>query len=424
MKILILCDMFPPAFGPRMGYLCKYLARAGWEAVVLTEYIGDQTFAFLTGHVPVHYIRYYKAKGRVSRQAEWILLFLADFFFGYKDRKMVRLASRFLKAGGFGGILCSTYRTFPLPAARKLAKRFRLPLIADMRDIIEQYPSHEYIARPPHLFPWLDKQIIRVFRRKLLRGRNRALREAACITTVSPWHVEQMKAYNPRVELIYNGYDPELFYPVRIPAPQFRLTYTGRLVSLDVRDPEWLFQAIRSLSETGVIHPEEFRVCWYTDEASAQSIRLLAGRYAVAAYMDYFGYVPADRIPAILNESSALLQLANKADEKGPKGIMSTKLFEAFAVEKPLLLVRSDESYLEETIHRAQAGIAARQAEDVCRFIRHHFAVWKEKGYTTIEPRREITASFSREQQARQFMHIFTEKSNKDGTYEPAYHRP
>jgi glycosyltransferase involved in cell wall biosynthesis len=408
MKILILCDMFPPAFGPRMGYLCKYLTRAGWEAAVLTEFIDDPTFAFLAGYVPVEYVRYYRAKGRIGRKAEWLLLFLADFFFHYKDRKMARAGSRLLKGGGFEAILCSVYRSFPLPAARRLARRFGLPLIADMRDIVEQYPSHEYIARPPRIFPWLDRQIIRAFRRKLLRDRNRALREAACVVTVSPWHVERMKAYNPCVELIYNGYDPELFYPRRIPAGQFRLTYTGRLVSLDVRNPECLFQGIRMLADAGEIDPEVFRLCWYTDEASARWIRELAERYALSAWMDYSGYVLADEIPAILNQSSILLQLANKADEKGPKGIMSTKLFEAFAVEKPILLARSDESFLEETIQRARAGIAACNADDVCRFVRHHFARWKEKGYTSVEPCREVTESFSRARQAEQFMQIIS----------------
>ena len=35
-KVLIVCDMFPPAFGPRMGYLCKYMRQAGWNPVVVT----------------------------------------------------------------------------------------------------------------------------------------------------------------------------------------------------------------------------------------------------------------------------------------------------------------------------------------------------------------------------------------------------
>ena len=53
-KLLIICDMFPPAFAPRMGYLCKYLTRMGWEVTVVTEYIEDNTFEFLTGYADVY----------------------------------------------------------------------------------------------------------------------------------------------------------------------------------------------------------------------------------------------------------------------------------------------------------------------------------------------------------------------------------
>ena len=62
MKILILCDMFPPAFGPRMGYLCKYMKRAGWEPVVVTERIDDNTFSFLKGETSVTYVNFFRSK--------------------------------------------------------------------------------------------------------------------------------------------------------------------------------------------------------------------------------------------------------------------------------------------------------------------------------------------------------------------------
>ena len=48
-KLLIICDMFPPAFAPRMGYLCKYLTRMGWEVTVVTEYIEDNTIELHKG---------------------------------------------------------------------------------------------------------------------------------------------------------------------------------------------------------------------------------------------------------------------------------------------------------------------------------------------------------------------------------------
>jgi glycosyltransferase involved in cell wall biosynthesis len=416
MKILILCDMFPPAFAPRMGYLCKYFA-ADWHPVVLTERINDTHFSFLTGYAEVTYINYYKATGTITRRLEWIIILLLDFFFDYKERKMIKAASRILKSEKFDGILGATYRTFPLPAARIVARRFGLPFVADTRDIIEQYVGDYYIAHPCKTFPWLDKQIVKAFRRKLLKGRNRALRDADYITTVSPWHVEMMKRYNPRVELIYNGYDPELFYPEQIITPAFRMTFTGRLVSLETRDPRPLFEAIARLAKEGPISPETFRVQWYTDDASREMLQPLVKEYAVGAYMDFFGYVPGDAIPGILNRSSVLLQLANKAGGSGPKGIMSTKLFESLAVGKPMLCVRSDESYLEETIRLAHAGASARTAQEACDFILSCYHEWQEKGYTSVQTNREVVEAFSRTKQAEQFMRIFDKLTRKKKTY-------
>ena len=75
-----------------------------------------------------------------------------------------------------------------------------------------------------------------------------------------------------------------------------------------------------------------------------------ATAYPVARYMDFFDYVPASEIPGVLNRSSILLQLANTFASDGPKGFMTTKLFESMAVGKPLLCVKSDESCLEATI--------------------------------------------------------------------------
>lgn len=412
MKILILCDLFPPAFGPRMGYLCKYMKRAGWEPVVITEYIPDKTFSFLTGDIDVTYIHYYNATSGIARKIEWIGLLLRDWLFRYKDRKMEKIATGRLKEGGFGGILCSTYRTFPLPAAQKIAEKTGLPFVADLRDIVEQCPSNEFISHSFRTFPWLDKKITDAFRRRLLKDRNRVLKKSNCITTVSPWHVKTLKAYNPQIRLIYNGYDPELFFPEQPKTNQFIAVFTGRMVSLATRDPRLLFEAVARLEKEKKITPETFRIHWYMDDISDKLVKPLAEDYQITGYMDYFGYVPGNEIPGILNRSSVLLQIANIMSDSGPKGIMSTKLFEAMAVEKPLLCVRSDESFLEETIERTKTGIAARTAEEVYDFLLHYYMEWKEKGYTSIRVNRAEVEKFSRKKQAEQFMELFTELNN------------
>ena len=141
---------------------------------------------------------------------------------------MARVARERLRKGGFIGVLSSTYRTFPLPVALMMAREFHLPLIADHRDIIEQYASDEFISRPFHTLPFIDRWITRIYRSHLLKSRNKALRQANHVTTVSPWHVEQLAKINSNVSLIYNGYDPEIFYPKIEKTERFNMTYTGR----------------------------------------------------------------------------------------------------------------------------------------------------------------------------------------------------
>jgi glycosyltransferase involved in cell wall biosynthesis len=223
-KLLIICDMFPPAFAPRMGYLCKYLTRMGWEVTVVTEYIEDNTFEFLTGYADVYCVRYYKASGKISKHIEWMWVMFLDILFGYKDMRIINACIPLIKTNQYKGILCSTYRTFPLTAAKTLAIHTNLPFVVDLRDIIEQYASNEYISHKFHTFSWLDAFITKRFRKRLLRKRNNALEVADCVTTVSPWHVEVLKQYNPNVRLIYNGFDPELFYPQQIKTSRKRAT--------------------------------------------------------------------------------------------------------------------------------------------------------------------------------------------------------
>ena len=69
---------------------------------------------------------------------------------------------------------------------------------------------------------------------------------------------------------------------------------------------------------------------WMRNWSGSKAIIMQAATaYPVARYMDFFDYVPASEIPGVLNRSSILLQLANTFASDGPKGFMTTKLFES-----------------------------------------------------------------------------------------------
>lgn len=413
-KVLVICDLFPPAFGPRMGYLCKYLKHYNWEPVILTEAVEEKTFTFLAGKDKVTYVNYYTAQNPVLKKLQWISTLFLDLCFGYKDTRMYNAAKKLVEGNTFDLILCSSFRTFPLPAAQKVADKYKLPLVVDLRDIIEQYTGDEFMSHTLPSFCGLNKLFVSVFKRKSLRDRNRVLEKAGYVTTISPWHVDILKQYNPKVELIYNGFDPELFYPEQKTTDQFIITYTGRLLSTAMRDPSLLMDALATLSAENVFTDKDCRVYWYVDDASREIITEEARKYGVLPFMDFKGYVPASDIPSILNNSSVLLLLTNRAQGTGPKGVMTTKFFESLAVEKPILCVRSDESYLAEAIGETKAGLAATSVKEVCHFLKYYYKEWREKGYTSSLIDKNKLLRFSREEQAKQFIQIF-EKINIHG---------
>lgn len=406
-KVLIICDLFPPAFGPRMGYLCKYLPLYGWSPTILTEAIDETTFTFLKGEHPVTRVNFYTANNKYLKRIQWGMTFLLDFFFGYKDKRMYKEARKLIEKESFDLILTSSYRIFPLPSAQKASRKYKLPLVVDLRDIFEQYTGNEFIAHQIPDWLGLDKPLVSLFKKKSINQRNRILKEADYITTISPWHVDTLKQYNANTGLIYNGFDPELFYPEKIRTPEFIITYTGRLISTAMRNPELLFDALSVMHKEGSVTPDNCRVHWYVDETSWKIIIEAANKAGVSQYMDFKGYVPALAIPNILNSSSVLLLLTNKASDTGPKGIMTTKFFESLAVEKPILCIRSDESYLARAISEANAGLAATTTDEVCDFLLYYYNEWKQKGYTTSDINHKVLNNYSRKQQAKQFADIF-----------------
>jgi len=407
-KVLILCDLFPPAFGPRMGYLCKYIRSYGWEPTVVTETVEDEhAFNFLSNLCRVEYVNFYTAKKDKIRKRQWIFTMLRDFLFGYKDKRMYKAALNICKEESFDLVLCSSFNTFPLSAARKTAKKLKVPLVVDLRDIAEQYSGEEYLSNTISTMGKVGHLATTLFIKKRLRIRNNVLKKAQCITTISPWHVKTLNQYNRNVELIYNGYDPELFYPETIPTRHFIITYTGRLISTALRDPALFLEALSILIKERVIYPPDCQVHWYVDEASWKIIMGEAEKYNVLSYMNFKGYVSGAKIPHILNSSSILLLLTNRSTTNGPKGAMTTKFFESLAVEKPILCVRSDESYLAEAIEESHAGLAATHVEEVCEFLKQYYKEWKENGHTHSSIDKDVLHRYSRKEQAGQFTSIF-----------------
>lgn len=390
-QILILCEAIaPPAFTPRVLTLAQYLQHQGWQCTILTEECEQQ--AFNTDICPIYQMPAYHN-------------LLADKLFYAKDQALYRYAVAHLDMSRFDLIFCSTYYYFPLLAAKQLAQRYHLPLVVDLRDIAEQWGNQPYFTRRLTPCKVLDYCIGKLYERKQLRLRNRILRFANAVTSVSPWHQQLLAQYNPHTHLIYNGYDEQHFVAKDVKTPFFQIAYLGKLYSTSLRDPRLLFAALQSLLAQGLIDPQLLHVRFHIDPDGQAQLHQLLQSYNLNQVIDIQGYIPRSEILDVMHQSSVLLVLTTQSTPQGTHGIMGTKFFENIGVEKPVLCVRSDEECLAQVIAQTNAGLAATTVEEVEHFLLNKYNEWLRNGYT----RQAVTNKhlFSRQHQAEQFIHIF-----------------
>ena len=392
-RILILCEAIaPPAYSPRVLTLAQYLQAQGWQCTILTEECEQQTFD--TDICTIYQMPAYHN-------------LLADKLNYGKDKALYRYAVEKLDMESYDLIFCSTYYYFPLLAAQKLAQRYHLPLVVDLRDIVEQWGKESYFTR--RLTPWkgLDYCIGKLYESKQLRMRNRVLKRADAVTSVSPWHKQVLAQYNERTHMIYNGYDEQLFVAKDVKSEVFQLAYLGKLYSTKLRDPRLLFAALKELLAEGLINQNEIRVLFHVDEEGKGQLQQLAEEYQINQVVDIQGYIPRAEIIDVMHKSSILLVLTTKSTPQGTHGIMGTKFFENMGVEKPVLCVRSDEECLAQVITETQAGLAATNVEDVKAFVLEKYQEWKQNGYTRQKAQHK--EQFTRQHQAEQFEQLFIE---------------
>ena len=379
-----------PSYAPRLRSICEHLVQQGWSFELYTEQFIPLNFAH---DYPIFECQLYR-----NRTWDWAFKAIWSLLTDWKNRAFTRWLLSVTQDKHYDLVFCTTFSTFPLRAALNVAQSKRIPLHVDLRDIDEQAPNSQYQSHRQ----WWARPFRQLYRNINIRRRNSIVRQAQRVTTVSPWHVNFVKALNPCTQLIYNGYDNRLFVPQNSTTDTFRILYTGRIYETELQDPTLFIQAVSTLPQL-----ENFSIDWYTDDRGKETMRRLTTQYKCEQLMHYYDYVSPDEIPDLLHQCSIALVLSHKAGEDGPHGIMTTKFFEALGVEKPVLCVPSDEECLADVIQQTNAGIAASTVEDVQAFILEKYAEWKANGYTRQAVNQEQKKLFTRQYQAQQFEQIF-----------------
>lgn len=356
-RLLILADPYSrPSFAPRLRFLCDHLTAHGWSVEVFTEKFADIPFRH---DYPIHEIPFYR------NRAEWVLMAAWSLLTNWKDRYFTRQVRRAIQGKEYDMIFCTTFSTFPLGTALQIAKERGLPLHIDIRDLDEQVPGAQYQQHRG----WWTRPLRNWYKRVNIERRNRVIRAADTVTTISPWHVHFLKRFNPNVHLIYNGYDPKRFFPQDIPTDLFRVSYIGKIYEFQDLSP--VEEAIRRIGKKDIV------LNLHTPDNQPLSI---------------------DEVPDKIRRCSVMVVLTSAT----AKGMMTTKFFEALGCEKPVLCVPDDHGALAETIRLTNAGITADTVDEIEAFIRVKYAEWRQTGFTRQAVNLAAKAAFSRAEEAKQ----------------------
>jgi glycosyltransferase involved in cell wall biosynthesis len=410
-KLLIICDIFPPEFGPRMGYLVKYLKKYDYESIVLSTNLlsrGDSAnFEHLKSFPKeVYFLSIDEKEKEAYLKSQKIGLKKINHFFKPDLNRPIGLTEKLLIKGHeimnehkVDVILTSTSLIFPMEVGYSLSRTYKIHWVADISDIREQNPKIKLTIR--------ERQV----NLRIILRRNYLIKNADFVTTVSNHHMKLLSHANPKTKVIFNGYDPELFINVSSQKKsKFLIINIGHLTP-DAKHSNplnLLFRSVRDLINQGIIENDNFKICFFTTDLSRDYILEVTKIFNLSDYVEINGFVPADQIPSILSESSVLLLITSRSGKDGPKGILTTELFEYIGIGKPILCVESDRDEIAKIINSLNRGLAAIDEREIFDFLKEKFIEWKEKGFTTIPPisQGEIEI-YSREYQAKQFSLIF-----------------
>lgn len=354
-RLLILADPYgKPSFAPRLRYFCDYLSRQGWLLDVYTEQLQPIPFEHT---YPIHEIPLYANNTDRIIKMGWSLL--TD----WKNRYFSQKVKQLVKGKHYDAVFCTTFSTFPLRAASEVAKEKALPLYIDIRDLDEQVPGAQYQSQRS----WWARPFRNWYKNANIQRRNHVLKQADCITTISPWHVDFIRQFCPNVHLIYNGYDPRQFYPEDIKSDTFLVSYIGKIY--EFQDPSPVEQAIREIGNPDIV------LNYHTPTHSP---------------------LPIQEVGNEIRRSSIMIVLTSP----DAKGMMTTKYFEAVGCQKPVLCVPDDNGLLAQTIRQTNTGVACNTVDEIKQFILEKYAEWKTQGFT----RQAVygTEQFSREAEAQQ----------------------
>ena len=418
-KVLIITCWYPPQPYPsfRIIGLAKYLPEFGWQPTVLTSSLGKVTPQFrvietpyrdalafwkrLFGFNPNENIRK-QVNERFSiasknRLVDFIFTRFGEIF-NYPDLHRgwkpfaVKAGSEVLQTERVDAILSSSMPVISHLIARELKARYKVPWLADFRDLWTQNNTYNYGP----LRKWVDRRL-----------ELKTLLPADVLVAISQPAAEKLRALHKgkSVYSITNGFDPAEVNssPAKL-AAKFTITYTGNIYPKR-QYPSKLFVALRDLVTDGTLNPDDIEVrfygrreAWVEKEISDCGLGSIVKQNGVVV-----------REIALEKQRESQLLLLLKWEDPRERGAYTGKVFEYLAARRPILATGGSSDVVDELLNKTNAGICAPTVEDIKNILKKLYQEYKLKGEVAYQGKESSINKYSHREMARKFSEILNQ---------------
>ena len=414
-KVLIITYL--PYASPRIPALAKHLPEFGWQPLILTPaYPKEANPELKIVETP------YRDSLRLIRRLLGIksdeddlrkqaaerlainpdnlflepLLNAAGAIFNYPDSKKgwkpfaINEGSKLLQDENIDALISSSSPVTSHIIASELKRRYKVPWLADLRDLWSQ--NHNYRYGP------LRKLIDRRLERKTLA-------EADALATVSqPWADKLSRLHDGKATyIITNGFEPEAVntLPAEV-TTQFTITYTGTIYTRK-QNPSGLFAALKELIANKTIDQNNIEVRFYGSETAWLNREV--PKHGLSGIVRHYGLV--SRQNAIEKQRESQLLLLLDWDDPQEQGVYPGKIFEYLAARRPILATGGVAgNVVSKLLDETKAGIHAPTVPNIKNALKefyNEYAPNSKIGYQGLEP--EIS-KYSYREIAREFAEI------------------
>jgi glycosyltransferase involved in cell wall biosynthesis len=359
-KVLLVTMYFPPSGGGGVQRPLKFathLPELGIETHVLAP--DDSKWIHRDDELPpptlawVHRARYLGPKGRkpaeelhgsqglerVGRQLQlaWRRLLVPDENVSW-NLTAIPAALRIVKHEHIDVIVTTSPPSSVHLVGAAVKRATGIPWVADLRDSVVAHPHRD-----------AERFVVRVKEQGEHAVAKLIARSADAIVAVSEAIADEVRERAPkgRVVTIANGSDFDDFAGIkRHESPRFRITHAGSFFGK--RDPRPFLTAFEQAGFDDMVARflGDFR----------SSDREWAEQLSLGDRLELISYAPRRRSLELQRDSEVLLLLIPEAGGRG-KGVLSGKVFEYLAADRPILAVVPPDGAAAELIRSADAGV-------------------------------------------------------------------